>query len=379
VDGGGAVLRTRTSIAFALVVTAAVAAADAAPAAADACAADAKGAYARVELFREPDCRGAAVSVGFSGPGDRPDFAAFTNYDGAVYDVDDTRSSLALEAATCVRLFDGRDFAGEASDLLCAPATTTGFFPSLGALDNRVSSMRVCPASVPSGCDRPAPPVVPPAPVPNGSPASANARLTVGFARRGAARTVRFGRGASVAAALTDELGRPIAGAALQVRVQELRAGADWAVAPDVTTGPDGRVELPLPPGPSRRVRFEYRDVVGAPLPVAADQARLAVRAGVTLSVRPRRVSSGGTIRLRGRLGAAPATGLGKLVTLQARERGRWRDFQSARTGRSGRFKARYRFTPGARGTFPLRAVARSDASYPYATGRSRPVRVRVG
>jgi hypothetical protein len=62
-----------------------------------------------------------------------------------------------------------------------------------------------------------------------------------------------------------------------------------------------------------------------------------------------------------------------------ARERGRWRDFKSARTRRGGRFDTRYRFTSGARGTFPIRAVARADAAYPYATGRSRAVRVRVG
>ena len=72
-----------------------------------------------------------------------------------------------------------------------------------------------------------------------------------------------------------------------------------------------------------------------------------------------------------------PASGLGKIVTLQARERGRWRDFQSART-RRGRFSARYRFSSTARGIFPIRAVARADAAYPYATGRSRTVRVRV-
>jgi hypothetical protein len=90
-------------------------------------------------------------------------------------------------------------------------------------------------------------------------------------------------------------------------------------------------------------------------------------------------VHAGQAIRMSGRLRDAPAGGLGKLVTLQARERGRWRDFQSARTRRAGRFSARYRFSRGARGTFPIRAVARADASYPYATGRSRAVRVRVG
>jgi hypothetical protein len=104
---------------------------------------------------------------------------------------------------------------------------------------------------------------------------------------------------------------------------------------------------------------------------------RLDVRAGVTLRIRPRHPRAGRTIRLRGRLRAAPATGLGKVITLQARERGRWRDFKSARRG--GRFDTRYRFSSGARGTFPIRAVARADAAYPYATGRSRAVRVRVG
>ena len=133
-----------------------------------------------------------------------------------------------------------------------------------------------------------------------------------------------------------------------------------------------------LAAGPSRRVRIEYRLHTGDVPPVAADEVRLDVRAGVTLKIRPRHLRGGRTIRLRGRLLAAPATRLGKVITLQARERGRWRDFKSARTRRGGRFATRYRFTSGARGTFPIRAVARADAAYPYATGRSRTVRVRV-
>ena len=103
------------------------------------------------------------------------------------------------------------------------------------------------------------------------------------------------------------------------------------------------------------------------------------MRAGVTLKIRPRHPRAGRVIRLRGRLLAAPGTHLGKVITLQARERGRWRDFKSARTRRGGRYATRYRFSSGARGTFTIRAVARADASYPYATGRSHTVRVRVG
>ena len=361
--------------------TAAVALAgvDAAPAGAYACAADAKGSYARVELYRDPDCVRPSVSVGFTGNGDRPDLAAFTNYQGSVYDVDDSRSSLAVAAATCVRLFDGRDYTGEDSGLLCAPATVTGFFADLGAMNDRASSLRVCPASTPSGCDRPAAaPPPPPPPLPNGSPASANARLSTSFARGRARRTVRFGHGAGVRVAVNDELGRPIAGAALQVRTRELRIGAEWLLAPDVTTGADGRAMVLLEPGPSRRVLLEYRAHIGDAQPAAVDRVRLNVRAGVTLTVRPRRLHSGRAIRLSGRLLGSPVSGIGKIVTLQAHERGRWRDFESARTRRSGRFSAWYRFSAAARGTFPIRAVARADAAYPYATGRSRTVHVRV-
>jgi hypothetical protein len=198
------------------------------------------------------------------------------------------------------------------------------------------------------------------------------------FARGRARRTVRFGRRAGVRIVLSDELARPIAGATLQVRTREVRVGAEWLLAPDVTTGTAGRATLLLSPGPSRLVRLEYRTHIGDAAPAAAGSVRLNVRAGVTLGVRPRRLRGGETMRLSGRLLAPPAYGVGKIVTLQARERGRWRDFQSARTRRGGRFSARYRFSQAAHGRFPLRAVARADGAYPYATGRSRVVKVRV-
>jgi hypothetical protein len=345
---------------------------------ADACPADAKASYARVELYRELNCVRPSVSLGFAGDGDRPNFAAFANYEGIVFDVDDSRSSLAVAAATCVRLFDGRDFTGADSGLLCAPAGAVGYFADLGAFNDRASSMRVCPLSAQGGCDRPAPAPPPPPPAPNGSPASTQAQLSAVFARGRARRTVGFGRRARVRVALADELGRPIAGAAVQVRTRERSAGAEWRLAPALTTGADGRAVLVLERGPSRQVALEYRAHVADEQPVTVDIVRLNVRAGVTLTVRPRRLRSGGTMRLAGRLLASPATDIGKVVTLQAREAGRWRDFENVRTRRGGRFSARYRFSRRARGSFPIRAVARADAAYPYATGRSPTVRVRV-
>ena len=233
-----------------------------APAAAraDACAADARASYARVQLFRDGACSGASVSVGFTGSGDRPDFAAFTNYEGNVYDIDDTRDSMAVAPATCVRLFDGRNYTGASSGLLCAAASADGLFADLGAMVNRASSMRVCPASAPSGCDAAAAPPPPaPAPISNGIPASPQARLVATLAHGRARRAVRFGRGAAVRVGLTDEAGRPIAAATLQVLTREARSGSEWRLAPGVTTGADGRALVGLAAGPSRRVRFEYR------------------------------------------------------------------------------------------------------------------------
>ena len=140
------------------------------------------------------------MSVGFSGSGDRPDFEAFTNYVGDVYDIDDSRDSIAVAPATCVRMFDGKHYRGDDSGLLCAPAGADGLFADLGAMTNRASSMRVCPLSVSRGCDAapapapvpvPAPPL-PPAPAPNGSPASQDARLSATLVRRRARRTVSF-------------------------------------------------------------------------------------------------------------------------------------------------------------------------------------------
>jgi len=67
------------------------------------------------------------------------------------------------------------------------------------------------------------------------------------------------------------------------------------------------------------------------------------------------------------------------LVSLQGFQRGfGWRTFKTVRA-RHGRFSGGYRFVraaPGARIRF--RATVREQATYPWATGRSRPVSVTV-
>jgi hypothetical protein len=125
---------------------------------------------------------------------------------------------------------------------------------------------------------------------------------------------------------------------------------------------------------------------VANPLPVsaasvvAADPPREGGRARLTLRVRPRRVSIGRSIRFSGQLedGSVPAGGKVLVVEARARRRGRWLKFDLVRAGASGRFRGSYRFTFLGPGDWRLRVLCEGEAGYPFATGWSNVVRVRV-
>jgi cell wall-associated NlpC family hydrolase len=138
------------------------------------CAGSAKAGFARVQLFADRDCKGASVIVPKTGDANRPSFASFRNYDGTIRDVDNSRSSVAIDTGTCVRFFDGVDYTGAASTNVCAPGGVV--FWNLDRFDDRATSMRVCPAAAPAQCasagapapspPTPKPPVPPPPAVP---------------------------------------------------------------------------------------------------------------------------------------------------------------------------------------------------------------------
>ena len=216
---------------------------------------------------------------------------------------------------------------------------------------------------------------------PNGRNASAQARLSVGIDPRGrTSATVRYGRSAALRGRLIDEQGRPIADATLDLAARQERLGAAMQALGTVRTGADGRFRYIVAAGPSRSVVVSYRARLGDPNAAATATVTLRVPAAATLAASPRRLAPGGTVRFTGRLRGRPLPRSGKLIDLQARERGRWKTFDSVRTGARGRFAAKLRFTRRARRvTYPFRARVRRDESYPYALGLSRAVRVRVG
>lgn len=359
------------------------------------CAADAKAGFARVQLWSDPGCAGGSVIVAAESEDDRANFAAFRNYDGSTRNVDNSRSSVAVADGFCARLFDGRNYAGTAGGLLCARGETASF--NLGTLNDIGSSMRTCPAARPRLCDAPAPAPTPtptptpgatptatptptPTPAPNGVPSDAGARLRLVLRGGRTRETIDYGRKAEAVATLTTGAGAlPIANARLQVLTRELRAGTRSEYRTDVFTGPDGRAVIGMPPGASRTMRVEYRARVEDPLPVAEAGVRLGVRAGVTLRLSPSRVRPGRRVRLSGTLRGTPRPGGGKVVIVQAYDRGRWRTFATARASRkTGRYETRYRFGRRARGSFRMRTQVRTEASYPYALGYSTVRRVRV-
>jgi hypothetical protein len=208
-----------------------------------------------------------------------------------------------------------------------------------------------------------------------GTPAAAS--VSAGLGRR-RTRTIRYGGRLVATGRVVNAAGQPLANVPVFVVSRLDRTGARYRLlpTPGATTAADGTFSYRVPRGPSRTLRFGHR--AGAALP-CSPALRVKVRARVTLRAAPRRLRSGGRVRLRGRLQGGHIPGRGKLIDLQAFDGGRWREFDTVRTRRNGRFRTSYRFGRGARGRFPMRVRVRPDSSYPFALGYSRTVRVRVG
>lgn len=217
----------------------------------------------------------------------------------------------------------------------------------------------------------------PPPGGPNGTNASAQATLSVGWAAaRGARLSSGYGRAQTIAGRLTGAGGVPIGAAQVQVLSTPDYAGARTATA-SVLTEADGRFVLRVPAGSSsRRLRFEYSAAFDAP-PVATSTLTLSVRAGVSLTIAPRTASVGRGIRFSGRLLGGPVPGGGKLLVLEARSPGgAWLEFDVIRSDARGRFHAGYRFKFPGPAEYQFRVLCEAEADYPYATGASNVVGV---
>jgi hypothetical protein len=179
---------------------------------------------------------------------------------------------------------------------------------------------------------------------------------------------------------LTDESGAPIPDAVLTLTATAQRPSSSTRLLGQVTTNAQGGFRYPVPAGSSRRLNVDYRAFALDTAPSATASLVLSTRAGVTLHVRPRRVAQRGRIEfigsLRGGLGRAGTQVV--IYALGSRSRDRI-PVATVRANTRGRFRFRYRFSHSASGTtYRFRATMHSQRGYPYATGHSRTVTVRI-
>ena len=197
--------------------------------------------------------------------------------------------------------------------------------------------------------------------------------------KRGRSLTLSYGRARTIRGAVTDAAGAPVPGGSVVVLSRVRRPGAVVrAGRTPLVAGADGRFVYRIPKGPSRLLSFGWRSSSASSLLTCSAALHVNVRAPVGLSVSPHVVGPRGRIRLSGRLRGGYVPARGRVLDLQAHERGSWRPFETVRTSGKGRFSATYRFTSGARGTFRIRVRVRPSSDYPFTLGYSRAVRVRV-
>ncbi|HEX8689714.1 MAG TPA: hypothetical protein VF729_05680 [Solirubrobacterales bacterium] len=231
----------------------------------------------------------------------------------------------------------------------------------------------------------PPPPLAERRPVERAEAPKAKSRLfaRLSWRRRSGVRvTVPFGAGAALSGRLVTAEGAGLAGRDLRVVSRPSRGAHSRRQVEKARTGAHGGFRVPLRAGPSRRITVGYVGEAGL---AAARRPALAlrVRGGVIFAAAPRRLRTGESVRLWGRVRArgAPLPRRGKLVAIQyyESEARRWRPVLVVRSDHSGRFRARYRFRyVSGRASIRLRAVALAEERWPYAPGASAPVAVRV-
>jgi hypothetical protein len=171
--------------------------------------------------------------------------------------------------------------------------------------------------------------------------------------------------------------GKPIAGAHLDVVT---RVGSRAAVVSDVVTDGAGHATVRLAAGAGRSVAVGYRMYSDDPVARATATLKVAVNGRVRLRGNHRTLHNGRALTLRGRLlgGHVPRRGVN--LTVQWRDRHRWRPFAQIKTNRKGTFSYAYRFTRTTRPiTYALRVqVSKGQLDYPFQPVASNAVKVTV-
>ena len=187
-----------------------------------------------------------------------------------------------------------------------------------------------------------------------------------------------YGRGIRIFGRLTTPGANPLASMPVEVHERIDLPGHDFTPIGRIDTSKTGRFSFRVPSGPKRVLRFRFAGT--RTVRPSTAEVDLQVRATSTIRVNRRAVVNGEDVVFRGRLGGRPFSPTSKLVQLQAYSRGRWLTFATPRANpRTGLWSHRYRFaaTRG-RVRYRFRVRVPREASYPFTTGTSRRISVRV-
>jgi hypothetical protein len=171
--------------------------------------------------------------------------------------------------------------------------------------------------------------------------------------------------------------GNPLGGQPIEVFATDLRTAAPHLKIATAQTDANGRFSFRIPAGPARLVRFSFPGTSAAG--PSASSVSLRVPASSTIHAKPRRARLGQRVAISGRLRLAGAANPrpGKLVILQAFERGSWHTVATTRSQPSGTWRRGIRIQRRP-GVYRLRVLIRRERSFPFVTGASRAVRVTI-
>jgi hypothetical protein len=210
-------------------------------------------------------------------------------------------------------------------------------------------------------------------------PVRAKTHLTAGHQRGRKLRTrvaVRYRGRVSLSGRLLDTHRKPMGNVTLSVLARTSLKGSPWRPIATVKTTRTGRFHYRTKPSVSRTVRVRYEGT--ATVRASTRNVRVRVAAGSSVRVDRHQLRNGQTLHFSGRV-HGPHLPKAKVVQIQARVNGRWQSFASTHADAMGRWKRGYRFIgTHSSSSYTFRILVPSEAGFPFASGHTRPVRVRV-
>ena len=154
--------------------------------------------------------------------------------------------------------------------------------------------------------------------------------------------------------------------------------GAPREVASAIT-GASGRWSVRVKRQMSATVQVQWPARMKDTIPVALVKLSARVRARSSFRLSPKRsIRTGRVLRLSGKLVGRSGLTRGVSVLIQARAGRSWRAVTTVRARQNGTWSARYKVPRQLRGRYQFRALLRPTPTYPYASGKTGSLRLRV-